>query len=185
MIAEKEIFSKIHDKLANYGFILRYLKDKDEITGYAYEPWHLRYVGSKELAQEIMKKNITFEEYLESVQNIKENKEAAKYKIEKTLQEYFKDVYGNKITNSRFNITKIYTKEDDKEKVINLKDKDIAFEVTYQIQSAEGIDPNILTITDGEYDSNLGWVKNISRHGILKYNETNNTYSITRFGTGW
>ena len=64
MIAEKEIFSKIHAKLAEYGFILRYLDGKDDITGYAYEPWHLRYVGSPEIAKEIMDKGITFEEYL-------------------------------------------------------------------------------------------------------------------------
>ena len=64
MKKEKEIFSKIHSKLADYGFILRYLDGKDDITGYAYEPWHLRYVGSVEIAKEIMSKNITFEEYL-------------------------------------------------------------------------------------------------------------------------
>ena len=64
MKKEKEIFSKIHSKLADYGFILRYLDGKDDITGYAYEPWHLRYIGSVEIAKEIMSKNITFEEYL-------------------------------------------------------------------------------------------------------------------------
>lgn len=46
-----------------YGFILRYLKGKEHITGYAYEPWHIRYVGV-EVATEIMSKNITLEEYL-------------------------------------------------------------------------------------------------------------------------
>ena len=30
-----------------YGFIIRYPKDKEEITGYNYEPWHLRYVGQR------------------------------------------------------------------------------------------------------------------------------------------
>ena len=69
MIAEREIFAKIHAKLAEYGFILRYLENRDDITGYAYEPWHLRYVGSTEIAKEIMTKNITFEEYLESIKN--------------------------------------------------------------------------------------------------------------------
>ena len=46
-----------------YGFILRYLKDKEHITGYAYEPWHIRYVGV-DVATEIMQKNLTLEEYL-------------------------------------------------------------------------------------------------------------------------
>lgn len=46
-----------------YGFIIRYPKGKESITGYAYEPWHIRYVG-KAVAQEITKKGITLEEYL-------------------------------------------------------------------------------------------------------------------------
>ncbi|MBQ1553768.1 MAG: D-alanyl-D-alanine carboxypeptidase family protein, partial [Clostridia bacterium] len=64
MIAEKEIFSKIHAKLADHGFILRYLEGKDDITGYAYEPWHFRYVDSPEIAHEITDAGLTLEEYL-------------------------------------------------------------------------------------------------------------------------
>lgn len=45
-----------------YGFILRYPKDKETITGYAYEPWHYRYVG-EEISQYIKKHNSTYEEY--------------------------------------------------------------------------------------------------------------------------
>ncbi len=48
---------------AEYGFILRYPKGKEYITGYQYEPWHIRYVGKK-VAKEIMSKGITLEEYL-------------------------------------------------------------------------------------------------------------------------
>lgn len=64
MIAEKEIFDKIHKKLADHGFILRYLEGKEEITGYGYEPWHLRYVWDVNVAKEIMDNGLTFEEYL-------------------------------------------------------------------------------------------------------------------------
>jgi len=46
-----------------YGFILRYLKGKEEITGYVYEPWHYRYVGV-ELATEITNLGITYDEYV-------------------------------------------------------------------------------------------------------------------------
>ena len=67
MIAEKEIFSKIHKKLSKYGFILRYPEDKVDVTGYAYEPWHFRYVGSAKVAKEIESKNVTLEQYLEKV----------------------------------------------------------------------------------------------------------------------
>lgn len=45
-----------------YGFIIRYPKGKEEITGYNYEPWHLRYVGV-ELAKYLKKNNLTLEEY--------------------------------------------------------------------------------------------------------------------------
>jgi len=46
-----------------FGFIIRFPKGKEYITGYAYEPWHIRYVG-KSAAQAISSKNITLEEYL-------------------------------------------------------------------------------------------------------------------------
>ena len=46
-----------------YGFIIRYPKDKVNITGYSYEPWHLRYVGI-EHAKSIYEQKISLEEYL-------------------------------------------------------------------------------------------------------------------------
>ena len=46
-----------------YGFIIRYLKGKESITGYTYEPWHIRYVGVS-VATEIYNRGITLEEYL-------------------------------------------------------------------------------------------------------------------------
>ncbi len=49
---------------AEYGFILRYPKDKTEITKIIYEPWHYRYVG-KEAAQIIMSEGICYEEFVE------------------------------------------------------------------------------------------------------------------------
>ncbi len=47
-----------------YGFIMRYPKGKEEITGYAYEPWHFRYI-TKEEAQKLHEagENMTFEEF--------------------------------------------------------------------------------------------------------------------------
>lgn len=45
-----------------YGFILRYPKGKEFITGYKYEPWHFRYVG-KDVAKIIYEKDITYDEY--------------------------------------------------------------------------------------------------------------------------
>lgn len=45
-----------------YGFIIRYPKGKEKITGYNYEPWHLRYVGVNE-ATTMKQNNWTFEEW--------------------------------------------------------------------------------------------------------------------------
>lgn len=45
----------------NYGFVLRYPKDKTNVTGYTYEPWHFRYVGS-DLANALFTSGLTLEE---------------------------------------------------------------------------------------------------------------------------
>ena len=55
-------FLWMQENAHKYGFILRYPKDKEYITGYTYEPWHYRYVG-KEIANYIKKHNSTYEEY--------------------------------------------------------------------------------------------------------------------------
>lgn len=47
-----------------YGFIVRYPQGSEEITGYSYEPWHIRYVGV-EAATDIYDQQITLEEYLD------------------------------------------------------------------------------------------------------------------------
>ena len=49
-----------------YGFILRYPKDKTDITGIIYEPWHYRYVGL-EVAAELHESGLTLEEYLDAL----------------------------------------------------------------------------------------------------------------------
>lgn len=53
-----------------YGFIIRFPKNKTKVTGYSYEPWHIRYVG-KNLAKYLKKKKMTLEEYykLTTVEN--------------------------------------------------------------------------------------------------------------------
>ncbi|BBH22219.1 D-alanyl-D-alanine carboxypeptidase [Paenibacillus baekrokdamisoli] len=48
---------------AEYGFIVRYGEGQEKLTGYTYEPWHLRYVGVY-IAQEITKQGLTLEQYL-------------------------------------------------------------------------------------------------------------------------
>lgn len=57
-----ESFNWMQENAYKYGFILRFPKGKEDITGYQYESWHYRYVG-KEIAKYIKENNITFEEY--------------------------------------------------------------------------------------------------------------------------
>ena len=55
-------FTWMNENAHKYGFILRYPKEKENITGYSYESWHYRYVG-KEIAEYIHNNNITYDEY--------------------------------------------------------------------------------------------------------------------------
>ena len=57
-----EEFKWLEENSSKYGFILRYPKGKENITGYSYEPWHLRYVGK--VAKFLYLKKLTLEEYL-------------------------------------------------------------------------------------------------------------------------
>lgn len=102
MIEYPEIWEKIHAKLADHGFILRYLDDCEHITGYGYEPWHIRYLDDPAIAKEITDKGITFEEY----------------KAGKTVPEINYD-YGD---------SKLYTKEELEEAAIQVKCEFATFE---------------------------------------------------------
>lgn len=59
---ETNEFNWMQENAHKYGFILRYPKGKENITGYTYESWHYRYVGEK-IATYIKENNITFDEY--------------------------------------------------------------------------------------------------------------------------
>ncbi|MGX5440486.1 M15 family metallopeptidase [Bacillus thuringiensis] len=61
----------IEENVWKYGFVLRYPKNKSNITGIQYEPWHIRYVGLPHSAI-MQKKNFTLEEYLEFLKEEKE-----------------------------------------------------------------------------------------------------------------
>ena len=59
---DTEHFDWLYSHCADYGFILRYPKNREATTGITYEPWHYRYVGV-EAAKYIMENNITLEEF--------------------------------------------------------------------------------------------------------------------------
>lgn len=56
----------INDRCYEHGFLIRYPLGKSEVTGFSYEPWHLRYVGVPH-AQKIMEAGLTLEEYLDAL----------------------------------------------------------------------------------------------------------------------
>ncbi len=53
----------VNEHCAEYGFIIRYPQGSESITGYMYEPWHLRYLGT-ENAKKVYDSGLTLEEYL-------------------------------------------------------------------------------------------------------------------------
>ncbi len=53
----------VNENAHRFGFIIRYKEDTTHITGYSFEPWHIRYVGI-DMAEDIFEKNLTLEEYL-------------------------------------------------------------------------------------------------------------------------
>ncbi len=60
---QTEAFAWLAENAHRFGFILRYPKGKENVTGYTYEPWHYRFVG-REAATDIRFGNLTLEEYL-------------------------------------------------------------------------------------------------------------------------
>ena len=65
--ADTETQKWLMEHCQDFGFILRYPKDKEEITGIIYEPWHYRYVGKKHAAI-IMENGLCLEEYLRDME---------------------------------------------------------------------------------------------------------------------
>ena len=55
-------YSWFLSQLSDYGFIIRYPQGQENLTGYEYEPWHIRYLG-KDLAKKVEKSQLTFDEY--------------------------------------------------------------------------------------------------------------------------
>lgn len=54
----------VQDNAHRFGFIIRYPKGKEDITGYIYEPWHLRYLGI-DVATAVYESGLTYEEFLQ------------------------------------------------------------------------------------------------------------------------
>lgn len=77
------IYSWLDENCGNYGLIVRYKEGKEDITGYAFEPWHFRYVGQPHSTY-MENSGLTLEEYLDLI---------AGHSYENAL--HFYDIYGN------------------------------------------------------------------------------------------
>ena len=62
--ANTAAYKWLMENCADYGFVLRFPKGKEAITGVIYEAWHFRYVGDPAIAHAIMDNNLCLEEYL-------------------------------------------------------------------------------------------------------------------------
>ena len=65
--ANTAAYKWLMENCADYGFILRFPKGKESVTGVIYEAWHFRYVGDPEIAHAIMDNGLCLEEYLAQV----------------------------------------------------------------------------------------------------------------------
>lgn len=97
------ICNKFRKAAPSYGFIERYQKDKEEITGISHEPWHFRYVGYPH-SRIITDNNFAFEEYIEFIKDYTKNSRLV-----------YKDKSGT--------IIQIYYVPAEEQTVINLPDR--------------------------------------------------------------
>ena len=98
--ARKVTYEEIHKHLYKYGFILRYPRNKENITGYNYEMWHIRYVGL-EPAKYIYENNLTLEEYIKRIDGSMKIKNIINEFIVKNVEDsikFYEEYFGFKTT---------------------------------------------------------------------------------------
>ena len=118
------------------------------------------------------------------------SQEEAEHEIEAAMQYLLEDVYGDKITDARIYVEKVYMTEDEQKdelvKSLELGPDEYAFSVKYEMLPAEGVDPIEMTAATGIYDEESGWILEKYNVGVLRPNEEGEpAYVITDFGTGF
>ena len=103
---------------------------------------------------------------------LKDNQEEAEYQIQVAMQSLLEESYGDKITDARIYVDKIYTVEDEQANDsltdYELGPDEVAFELHYELHPAEGTDVNELLAATGEYEEDSGWVTEKYGLGILR-----------------
>ena len=109
-------------------------------------------------------------------------------RIESAVYKLLKKDFGDDMASAKIVVNKTYTAEQSKNfegvKDLDLGENDVAFDVSIDIEPAEGANVMQFLIPDGEYDEESGWVHDKGRLGVLRQNE-DGKYEITNFGTGW
>ena len=141
--------------------------------------------NSNSEASEKTKENAKEKE--DEVKGIKYNEGEAKYQIQLAMQKLIEEAYGDAVYDTYTNVDKVYSAEEEEEidvlKEYNLGPDEVAFEVSFSLNPAEGADILQLTATDGEYDKESGRV--VNKHGLGILRPSGDSYVITNFGTGW
>ena len=108
--------------------------------------------------------------------------------IEEALQKKIAEDYGDDVAESVIRVDKVYSASAEQEtepvKEMNLGADEVAFEASFDLKPSEGADVNMLLIPNGEFDEVSGWVKGVTRLGVLRPSD-NGGYVITDYGTGW
>lgn len=118
---------------------------------------------------------------------LKDNQTEAENQVKLAFENWIKEAFGDSVTDARVTVEKIYSAEEEQEnealKDYNLGANEVAFEVKYELKPAEGADVNPLTVANGVYDEESGWVIEKSNLGVLR--QSGDEYVLTNVGTGW
>ena len=122
---------------------------------------------------------------------LKDNFEEVEKGVRSVVFGLVEEQFGDKAFDVRTNVTKAYTFEDEMETPViaemNLGANEVAVEFNYEIKpssTATSGDIMLMTVPNGYYDEESGWVKEKSALGILKINASGD-YIIDNLGTGW
>ena len=128
------------------------------------------------------------EEVNNNTKELKSDLDEAKKQVEIAMKNWIKDAFGDEVVDSKINVTKVYTAEEEQEmdvlKDLNLNSNEVAFEVEYELKIADNVKDTIkFTVANGEFDAKTRWVTEKSNIGVLRPDGSG--YKITDFGTGW
>lgn len=123
---------------------------------------------------------------------LRDNPDQAGKVITEVFAAFLKESYGDKIDGYGISIDRIYNSEEMAEyeflQGLDIAEEDVAFEVSYDLQPAEGLNEEelmILSLPDGVIDEESGMITELHRIGVLKYQDGEYVIDSKHFGTGW